>query len=126
MPEKEKERMSFIRYSTKIPGQKTTSRIYAWADIDGGIKICGRDANGEQKGEILVSYPEMYYMCVNFLSRIKRAAKNKKTTQLNIVKNNHRGFWKIWDKEWEQSIKILKLPLKLPKISLNIKPYKKG
>ena len=97
--------MSYIRWSSKIPGQKNTSRIYAWADIEGGIRICGRDINNTQEGEVVVSYPEMYYMCINFLNDFRYETKKGKVPKLKVIKRNHRGFWKKWDREYEKKRK---------------------
>ena len=96
--------MSYIRWSTKVPGQKNTSRTYAWSDIAGGIRIAGRNVNGEAGGEVLISYPEMYYMCTNFLNQLRDDTKGR-VSDFKQVKRNHRGFWKRWDKDWEEQIK---------------------
>jgi hypothetical protein len=83
--------MAYIRYSTKIKGQKNHSRVYAWHDVDGGVVInCSRV---DSSGQIRLSLLEMHHLCTNFMQR-------------KYVKKNEPGFYTKHDKEFEQKSKI--------------------
>lgn len=87
--------MSYIRWSTKVRGQKNASRTYAWWDCGGGVVIAGRSPDGKSNNnQVLVSVPEMLYMSRAFLEGWKR---------YNLtLKQAHKGFYKKYDETYEK------------------------
>lgn len=108
--------MSYIRASTRVPGQRNASRTYAWHDVRGGVVIWSRpDSAGrgglmidsgqhavEVVGAVRISIPEMHYLCTNFLARY-RHLKGKKL--LRELLAEHRGFYPKFDAKWEAEFK---------------------
>lgn len=100
--------MSYIRWSTMVPGQRSMSGTYAWQDCDGGIIIAGRnghdsdDKAGDKDGMVRLSLPEMLYMCRQFLRQTERWAKDDGVTVEKLIKRWHKGFWGKFDRKHER------------------------
>lgn len=96
--------MSYIRASTKVPGQKNLSRTYAYWDVSGGIVIHSRE------GTVRISIPEFHYMTKNFLDQFNKYdrrldGKNGKTELVSVeqaLRRAHRGFFKAFDEQAEK------------------------
>lgn len=96
--------MSYIRASTKVPGQKNTSRTYAWWDSSGGIVIVSRGSE-TTNSEVRLSIPEFHYMASNFLWSFNKWYRRKGESVVNALKRFHRGFYKQFDEKWEIKFK---------------------
>jgi hypothetical protein len=101
--------MSYIRTSTKVPGQKNTSRAYAWHDAEGGIFITTQrvPVAGRSAGEVLLSFPEFYFMATRFLTSFEQYYKRKGESVTAALSRFHRGFYEKFDKKADKAHRAL-------------------